>query len=228
MKVALLYPRWSSEYGLFGHFARRQATWPPLNLALLGAVARDHGHEITIIDGEAGGLNEKAMVKRVMQTNPDVIGLTCYSPFFHVNASLAKSLKEAGCTATIVVGGPHITIQKAEALLPQFDYGFTGEAERSFPNFLDLMEAGEDVSELRGLLHRRDGEVIDNGDPEWVEPEKPTKGSNVGQYHPLDQFPFPARDLLEMDIYRLGTMNGRKHFTSIQTMRGCPWACSGR
>ncbi len=224
MKVALLYPRWTGEYGLFGHFARRQM-WPPLNLALLGAIGREHGHEMIIIDAEAEGLPEQELVRRAMDLEPDVIGLTCYSPFFHLNSSLGQSLKEAGCTAPIVVGGPHITIMKEKALLPQFDFGFTGEAEKSFPKFLELYDKGGDVSSIKGMITRVNGEAVANGDPEWVEAELPTKGSNLGQAYPLDRFPVPARNLLDMTKYKLGTIYGRKNFTSIQTMRGCPWKC---
>ena len=224
MKIALLYPSWTGAYGVFGHFARRQI-WPPLNLALLGAIAEQHGHEVTVVDGEARGLPERKLIELAMEIEPDVIGLTCYSPFFHVNTSLAKGLKEAGCKAPIVVGGPHITIMKEEALLPQFDYAFTGEAEQSFPQFLRLYAEGGDVSQVKGLIHRQDGQAVCNGDPDWVQAEVPTKGSNVGQSYPLDQFPVPGRHLLDMTKYRLGTTRGRKHFTSIQTMRGCPWKC---
>lgn len=224
MKIALLYPSWTGAYGLFGHFAKRQI-WPPLNLALLGAIGEANGHEVTVVDGEARGLKESELIELAMLENPDIIGLTCYSPFFHVNVSLAKGLKEAGCKIPIIVGGPHITIMKEEALLPQFDYAFTGEAEKSFPQFLELYENGGDVSQVKGLIHRQNGEIVSNGDPEWVEAPEPTKGSNVGRHYPLDQFPTPARRLLDMTKYRLGTTRGRKHFTPIQTMRGCPWKC---
>ena len=53
MNVLLLYPTWTGAYGLFGHFARRNSTWPPLNLALLAAIAERHGHNVTILDGES-------------------------------------------------------------------------------------------------------------------------------------------------------------------------------
>lgn len=225
MKIVLLYPNWTQEYGLFGHFARRQSTWPPLNLALLGAIAEKHGHEVVIIDAEANGLPEKKVIQQTLELNPDFIGLTCYSPFFHVNVSMAKGLKEAGCTAPIAVGGPHITIMKEEAFLPHFDFAFTGEAEHSLPKFLELYKNGEDLRQVKGLIFRDKGEVVINGEPEWVQSDLPTKGSNVGQHYPLDNFPLPARHLLDMTKYHLGTMQGRKPFTSIQTMRGCPWKC---
>lgn len=225
MKVALFYPRWTGEYGLFGHFAKRNSTWPPLSLALLAAIAEKKGHEVVIVDGEADGLSIEKMVARAHELKPDIIGLSCYSPFFHLNEDLAKALKQADSTTPIMVGGPHITIMREKAFNPEFDYAFVQEAEGSFVDFLDQYERGGDVSEVKGIIFRKNGEAVSTGNPDPISMDAPTKGSNVGQYHPLDQFPFPARHLLDMKKYRLGTMQGRKHFTSIQTMRGCPWTC---
>lgn len=225
MKVALLYPRWTDEYGLFGHFAKRNSTWPPLSLALLASIAEKHGHEVVMVDGEADGLSTAKMVSRALEIKPDVIGLSCYSPFFHLNEDLAKALKEADSTVPIMVGGPHITIMREKAFRPQFDFAFVQEAEGSLVQFLEQYEKGGDISEVKGIIFRKDGEVVSTGNPDPISMDPPTKGSNVGQHHPLDQFPFPARHLLNMEKYRLGTMHGRKHFTSIQTMRGCPWTC---
>ncbi len=38
MKILLLFPKWTGEYGILAHFAKRASTWPPLNLAYLAAV----------------------------------------------------------------------------------------------------------------------------------------------------------------------------------------------
>jgi len=225
MKVALLYPRWTGEYGLFGHFAKRNSTWPPLSLALLASIVEKNGHEVVIVDGEADGLSTEKMVSRVLEIKPDIVGLSCYSPFFHLNEDLGKAMKEADSTIPIMVGGPHITIMREEAFRPQFDFAFVQEAEDSLVQFLETYEKGADLSDVKGIIFRKDGEVVSTGNPEPLTMAPPTKGSNVGQHHPLDQFPFPARHLLDMSKYRLGTMHGRKHFTSIQTMRGCPWTC---
>src|SRR3990167_832647 len=223
MKVALLYPCWTGEYGLFGHFARRNATWPPLNLALLGAVAGRYGHEVMIIDGEAERLSEEKMVERVFSLKPDIIGLTCYSPFFHVNASLAECLKKVNSKIPIMVGGPHITIMKEKALLPQFDYAFIGEAEDSLTEFLDVFTGSRDFGKVKGILFRKAGEIFSTGE-RWVMTDAMRKSDMAGE-HPLDRFPLPARNLLNMTKYKLGTPVGRHNFTSLQTARGCPWTC---
>lgn len=224
MKIALLYPSWTGEYGLFGHFAKRNSTWPPLNLALLGAIIEEAGHEAIIIDGEAEGLKREKLAERAVALKPDIVGLTCYSPFFHLSADVAESVKKLNPSVPIMVGGPHITIMKEKAFLPQFDYAFTGETERSLPQFLDFYANGGDTSQVKGIVLRKNGEVVSTGEAQWVT-ERSTKGTDVGHFYPLDEFPLPARHLLPMKKYRLGTMHGRSHFTSIQTFRGCPWEC---
>ncbi|MEK7121837.1 MAG: radical SAM protein [Patescibacteria group bacterium] len=219
-----MYPRWTGEYGLFRHFARRNSTWPPLSLALLGAMAEQQGHKVVIVDGQADDLSEDQMVERALSINPDVFGLTCYSPFFHLNVSLAKRLKKATDNIPIIVGGPHITITKENALLPQFDYLFIGEAEKSLPNFLNAFQKGADLSQVEGIIYKKSDKII-IGRPQWVETTIKLTGKTVNEESALDQFPFPSRHLLPMKKYKLGTMDGRMHFTPIQTMRGCPWKC---
>ncbi|GJL49443.1 B12-binding domain-containing radical SAM protein [Candidatus Nitrospira salsa] len=211
MKVVLVYPTWTGSYGIFGHFARRAAGWPPLNLALLAAIAENHGHEVSIIDGEANGLSMDEMVAATMEQQPDIVGLTATSPFFHISKAFATHFKQTAPEIPVVIGGPHITIVKEKALESCFDWLFIGEAEDSWPQFLDLLEAGRDVSEVPGLIFHRDNQVITTGQP-----------ANVSD---LDSLPFPGRHLLDMSKYKIGTLEGRKNFSSIQTMRGCPWKC---
>ena len=91
MKVLLLYPTWTGAYGLFGHFARRNSTWPPLNLALLAAIAEQHGHDVTILDGEAEQIPLDDMVETAVAQKPDLIGFTATSPFFHLSEQSQKA-----------------------------------------------------------------------------------------------------------------------------------------
>ena len=91
-----LYPQWTGKYGLIGsYFARRAGgVIPPLNLGLLAAIARQGGHEVSIIDAEIDRVNEEALVNKVIQEKPDLVALTGMSPFFHLSKSVATSIKE--------------------------------------------------------------------------------------------------------------------------------------
>ena len=211
MKVLFLYPQWTGSYGIFSHFARRASTYPPLNLALLGAIAEAHGHEVKIIDGQAQWLNDEKIVEQALAWEPDFVGFTGYSPFYHIQVRVAGMLKARGCKAAIAIGGSHVTIVKQEGMVPEFDFGFVGEAEECFPQFLDTLGDGGDFSEVPGLMWRKDGALVFNG---------PAPALKT-----LDPYPLPARHLLDMSLYRMGTMKGRFNFTTIQTTRGCPWKC---
>lgn len=211
MKVVILYPSWTGGYGIFAHFAKRQGTWPPLNLALLAAIAEQHGHEVVLIDAEAETIPLPELVRQTIAHKPDMIALSGMSPFFHLTKDLSMALKEANKKIPIAVGGAHMTIMKEKVFSPSFDFGFIGEAEESWPKFLKFYGEGKDVSDIKGILYRRNGKVIYTG-PSIFDRN-------------LDLLPFPARHLLNMERYKMGTMQGRKNFTSIQTTRGCPWKC---
>lgn len=226
MKIQFLYPKWTGEYGLFGYFAKRNSTWMPQNIALLAAIAEQHGHTASIIDAQAEGIDEDKLVEMALASKPDVFALTCYSPFFHLNTSLAQKIKESGSKIPIIVGGPHITIMKEKIAqqYPQFDYLFIGEAEQSLPDFLNSYQEGKNISEVDGIIFRKNNEII-VGKPQWIPTTIKITGKTVEQESALDRYPFPARHLLPMTKYRLGTADGRNYFTSIHTMRGCPWHC---
>jgi len=213
MKISLLYPRWTGEYGIAAHFARKASIWPPLNLAYISAVAEKQGHEAMIIDGEAERMSLEKMVSKTEEFNPDLIGITATTPFFHIVVDLAKKIKQSQKLkyAPIVLGGSHITVLGKDGFKDCFDYGFLGEAENSFPLFLDRFQGGGDISDVRGMLYRNNGEVRSTGYAESV--------SDV------DSLPFPARHLLKMDKYKMGTLEGIKKFATVMTTRGCPFKC---
>ena len=211
MKVMLLFPKWTSGYGIAGYFARRASVWQPLNLAILAAIAEKGGHEVKIVDGQAENMSLPTIVKQATAFDPDVIGLTGTTPFYNIAVDLASKLKKANNKTPIAIGGAHVTILKEEAFSPCFDYGFVGEADESWAAFLEQYEAGEDISDTRGILFRHNGEVKFTGAAEPI--------GNI------DSVPLPARHLLKMDKYKIGTLQGTKNFTSIMFSRGCPFNC---
>lgn len=223
MKVVFSYQQFSGEYGLFGHFARRNSTWAPLAQALLAAICEEAGHEAIILDGQANQWNTERMAQEVAKLRPDIVGINAYSPFFHLSADLAAAIKKINPEIPVMGGGPHFTIVKEKAMLPGFDYGFLGEAEDSLPEFLNVFRTPKYLDKVRGIMYRKEGKIVSTGE-RWVKAEAMKKKEIYGE-HPLDRFPFPARHLLDMRAYKLGTPKGRLHFTSLQSARGCPWTC---
>ncbi|WP_321504057.1 B12-binding domain-containing radical SAM protein [uncultured Methanoregula sp.] len=210
MRIALLFPLWTEEYGNISHFAKKAGHFPPLNLAFLAAYAERKGHTVIIIDGEVEGLSINAMVERVQNFNPDLIGITATTPFYHIAVELGNALKKV-INAPICIGGPHITILKEKSFEKSFDYAFINEADNSWNEFLDKFEKNGNIEDVKGLLLRKENEVIFTGAP------TPCKDVN--------KIVIPARHLLKNELYNLGTIKGLKKFTTIMTVRGCPFNC---
>ncbi|MBU2044109.1 MAG: B12-binding domain-containing radical SAM protein [Candidatus Omnitrophica bacterium] len=211
MKILLLFPRWTAEYGIFSHFAKKASIWPPLNLAYIAALAEKLGHTVKIIDAEAENISLEKITKEIENFNPDIIGMTATTPFFHIVVEHAKAFKRRFSNIPIVIGGAHITILQEKDFPACFDYAFIGEAEESWVNFLNRYENDEDISGIKGIIYRKDGKTISTGSSEPVKD--------------IDSIPYPARHLLNREKYNIGTLRGRKNFTTIMTTRGCPFKC---
>jgi anaerobic magnesium-protoporphyrin IX monomethyl ester cyclase len=210
MKITLIFPLWTEEYGTISHFAKKVGKLPPLNLCILASYAENKGHEVMIIDGEAEGLSIEETVKRTKEFNPDLIGITATTPFYHISVELAHALKKE-LKVPIAIGGPHITVLKDKVFFDCFDYAFIGESDRSWQEFLDKFEKKEDISSIKGMMFRKDNQIIDTGQHITIED--------------VNKIPVPARHLLKNELYNIGTMEGVKRFTTIATMRGCPYKC---
>jgi len=211
VRISLLFPLWTEEYGNISVFAKKVGKLPPLNLAYLAAIAESQGHEVRIIDGEASEMSLEKMVEKTNEFNPDIVGITATTPFYHISANLAEKLKETNKNTKIAIGGPHITVLGEQVFKNCFDYAFIGEADNSWPKFLQTIEEGEDVSKVAGILYREGDEIKFTGPSETVKD--------------VNSVPFPARHLLVNENYNTVTLKGEKRFTTIMTVRGCPYKC---
>ena len=209
-----MYPLWTGETsGIARYFAKTAGgTFIPYNLALLAAIAEKTGHEAKIIDGELEKISLNEIVKRSKEYDPDIIVLTGMTPFYNVAIECATLLKTNNTNAAICIGGQHLTIMGEKAFHKCFDYAYTGECENQLVPLLDCIENNKPFDNIKGLYYRNGGdEVMFTGPNTYI--------------RDLDSLPFPSRDLLPQYKYKLGTLKGRKNFTSILTMRGCPWHC---
>lgn len=191
----------------------------PVGLAFVAAHARQAGHRVAVADLALSRSTTEAderLISRLRETKPDVVGFTAMTVEYRSAARAARLVREHLPSATVVFGGQHPTVRAAETAAEPFCDGVVrGEGEEVFSALLGGLESGADLSKLRGLAFRRDGEVV------LTEP------------HPLvedlDTLPWPAYDLLEMERYfrANSARTSPKHRRVVQlfTSRGCPWHC---
>ncbi len=107
----------------------------------------------------------------------------------------------------IVLGGPGFNYYAADWLdYLQLDYGIRGEADFSFPLYLQRLEQGGDIRSVPGCVFRRDGQII-KVPRELVEN--------------LDETAFPAYELFDLEKYYQHGIS-----PAILTKRGCAFRCT--
>jgi radical SAM superfamily enzyme YgiQ (UPF0313 family) len=108
------------------------------------------------------------------------------------------------------MGGAHVSCD-AEGVLrsPFVDYVILGEGEVRFPLLLEEIGKGkvDKVEKIDGIGYRKGGEIKINPLQNFI--------------NDLDSLPHPARELLDLDRYRMR----KKRSTMIITSRGCPHGC---
>jgi anaerobic magnesium-protoporphyrin IX monomethyl ester cyclase len=150
---------------------------------------------------------------------PDVVGISVScSAFYKTSVKISEGLRQRGYGKYIAWGGIH-SILCPEDCIPHADLAFTGEAEISWVEFLDRVEKGISVSDLRGAwVKDKSGEIHQN-------PFSPVAEN-------LDDVPFPDYDNDRKYLIANGTLEKiepfRKEMYSIFVLssRGCPFHCA--
>ena len=70
----------------------------------------------------------------------------------------------------LIAGGSHPTGDIKGVLNLGFDFVFVGEAEKSFSQFLELLQSSGDFSQIKGLAYsNKNGELVYTGRPEKID-----------------------------------------------------------
>lgn len=188
------------------------ALWMPLSLCYISAVLRKEGHEIRLIDCIAEKMNEKKLLDLVREFKPELVVLNTAIPSIPGDMKTASAIKTALPALKIAAVGMFPSLYENECLsgFPQIDFAVMDEPEWVVSALVSALAGNKALSHIPGLIFRNEEKIIVN--------ERQNLGNNN-----LDDLPFPARDLLNNDAFRLPT-NG-KRFTLLSVGRGCSERC---
>ncbi|MDO8748040.1 MAG: cobalamin-dependent protein [Candidatus Omnitrophota bacterium] len=180
-----------------------QNTEPPMSVSYLASILKQKGHSVKIKDFEVEKFTEQILLKVVEDFDPEMAGLSFRTPSFNSAKTICSILKQARKDLPVVLGGPHATAFAEDALkLSGADIAVRGEGEFALLEIAEAIEKGSSLKGIEGISFKLDGAI--NHNPE----RKPFKD--------IDAFPWPARELLPMDLYNIDV---------ILSSRGCPFAC---
>lgn len=197
-------------------YSKTGAILPPLGLLYIAAYLRKKYSKINIqiLDSPAYKLSLNGFRRRLKVFHPDIVGITVYTTTFSIVLKTAKVVKKAFPNCIIVVGGPHASILPEECLnSPHIDIAVVGEGEEVFAELSECINKKGDMDKVSNIVYKRNGKI--------VRTQANCKMINLGA------IPMPARDLIDMRLYRPahGTYR-RLPATNMITSRGCPFRCS--
>jgi anaerobic magnesium-protoporphyrin IX monomethyl ester cyclase len=174
------------------------------SLPFLAGYLRHHTpFKIKIIDAKFEQLSFEETVKRALEFNPDVVGLTAYTQEIKPAAYTAGLIKKLRPNVVTVIGGVHVTAVPEQTLkqFPSFDLAVAGEGELTFTELCLAISNNQGFEKINGLLYRNGSEIVSNPYRERIAD--------------LDTLPMPAWDLIPVPpIY------------FMHTQRGCPFSCT--
>jgi anaerobic magnesium-protoporphyrin IX monomethyl ester cyclase len=185
---------------------------PPIGLLYIAtSIKENSNHEVEVLDASVDKLPMNEIGKKIKEFGPDIIGMTLSTFSLLECISIAKLAKEINPKIKVIVGGIHAYIYPHETIeLGCFDYCVLGEAEHSIIKILDKIEKNESLSDIKGVVCKEDGEILDTGPPELLTD--------------LDSIPRPDRTLLPYKRYN--SIIAKANPISIMiTSRGCPCKC---
>ncbi len=240
MKILLIQPPVRDFY-------RTSIRTQPIGLAYIAAASKNHGHDVEILDCQTEtkksisipaelsylkdfypfndrspfklysgyyhfGMGWEEIGQRIRDSKADVFGISSsFTPYHGEVLEIARIIKEWDRRKIVVMGGAHVSCNP-ECFLrsPSVDYVILGEGEVRFPLLLEQIGKGraESIGKIDGIGCRIDGKIRIHPLQNFIQD--------------LDSLPQPARELLDLDRYRLR----KKRSTMIITSRGCPHQCA--
>ena len=185
----------------------------PLGLAYIGAALRDSGYDVSIVDMRYQ--DEETLFSKLKELSPGILGFYASSEIAPYVVSLANRVRGKFKDITLVVGGPHATLEPHYFLKSDMDIVVKGEGELTIIEVARAINGKSGLKDIRGISYRLGKEIFDNPSREAIED--------------LDDLPFPAFDLfphIEDTIRKSFSWTNLKPFTHVILSRGCPYQCS--
>jgi len=200
---------------------------PPIWAGLMATFIRAKGYNVRILDANAEGLGPVDTAERVSRIDPLLTAVVIYGQnpsastmVMPAAGAVCKEIKRLTPEKKVILVGGHVAALPEKTLLEEdTDFVCDGEGPYTLMGLLEaLKQSHPSFDKVRGLLYRKDGEVVHNSPAPLA--------INLDQ-----EMPGIAWDLLPMDKYRAHNwhcfthINDRKPYAALYTTLGCPFHC---
>jgi anaerobic magnesium-protoporphyrin IX monomethyl ester cyclase len=195
--------------------------YAPIGTLYAAALMREQGHKVSFFDTMFASSPDEFILS-LQQNDPDIFVLyddgfnyltkMCLTNMREAAFKMIKFAKQRGCT--VIVSSSDSTDRYEEYLLEGADYILLGEAEQTLSELVTAIdERKHDLLHIPGLAYKQETALV--------------KTTRRNVLKDLDSLPFPAWDLVDIDIYRKTWIKHKGYFSlNMATTRGCPFKCN--
>lgn len=187
-----------------------------LGILKVAAVLEQYGHIVEMLDLSGIEGFEQAVADHAANSKSNLFGITATTPQMPAVTKIVSVLRKVRPDARLILGGPHVTLVCA-ALKREKKLGSEGRATRAYAaleRMFDTLVAGDGEDAIFVALNPTA--------PKFIDADKPS-GALFLTNEKLNQLPWPARHLVDVDSYHY-TIEGHKALSLIAQL-GCPFAC---
>jgi anaerobic magnesium-protoporphyrin IX monomethyl ester cyclase len=199
--VTLVYPYFRP------HYDTSIFRFPPLGLGYIAAYLKQNGVSVEIVD--CTFLTQKQAIKKIVESQPKIIGIQSMYSMKEKSLELAKLLKN---NCELLVAGGALPTLNPDQFLDAFHVVVVGEGEATMLELVNKFLNHENLSTIEGIVYRENGSTV--------------KTASRDLQENLDQLPPPSRELFDNSPYMAYY---HKKFgyktTPLMTSRGCPFNC---
>ena len=195
--------------------------YAPLGTMYAASMMRQHGYPVSLFDTMFAESPDE-IITAIEQTKPQFLVIyddgfnyltkMCLTNMREAAFKMIRYAKQRG--STVIISSSDSTDRYEKYLQQGADFILMGEAEITLLELVNALDSKEtDPIIIPGLAYRQQEAVIK------------TPRRNV--IKELDELPFPAWDLLNMEPYRAMWMKSSGYFSiNMATTRGCPFKCN--
>lgn len=195
--------------------------YAPIGTLYAAALMRQQGHEVSFLD-TMFAYGPEEVIPPLEKYNPDFFVIyddgfnyltkMCLTNMREAAFEMMKFARQKGC---IVIVSSSDSTDHYEQYLEEG------------ANFVMLGEAEQTLTELIGAINKKQGDFMNIPGLAYMQNDAVIKTVRRNVRKELDSLPYPAWDLVDMDLYRKTWLKHKGYFSiNMATTRGCPFKCN--